>query len=386
MAERQTPPHSQGFALPQGFRGWSYFAVVIWGVLGFGLILNGLHQVANIVLPSLTSFFIAGALLAIFRPVTRALKARGFNDALAAIAGVLAALACIGVLSALFLGPVVSGAAGVLTAIPTAAANITAKLQQAIANYQKLPAPAKQTFQAVLGGLTSHVSDFAASGVGMLVSGLSALFSLGLEMFLAFILMFWFLKDGPHIAKATLNVVPHRYREDIAVMAHSFDKSFSGYLLATAINCSIIFVLDGLGFTIVRLPNAWFIASLVAILGIIPYLGSILSFVVAVIVGLAISPTIGVATGIIVFAVDQIVYSFIGPIVAGKTVTLHPVMIIFSLSIGASLAGFLGAILSIPVAAAIRVIYLYYHERDEAAEKAGSSPPSHTPIPAAEES
>jgi predicted PurR-regulated permease PerM len=39
-------------------------------------------------------------------------------------------------------------------------------------------------------------------------------------------------------------------------------------------------------------------------------------------------------------------------------------MIIFALSIGASIAGFLGAILSIPVAAAIRVVYIYYRDRD----------------------
>jgi len=211
----------------------------------------------------------------------------------------------------------------------------------------------------------------------VVVSFGTLIFEFGLAMFLALILMFWFLKDGPHITKAMLKVVPERFRDDVSVIATSFDTSFSGYLLATAINCSIIFVLDGLGFTLVRLPNAWFIAAMVAILGIIPYLGSILSFFVAFVVGLAVGPTVGIATGVIVFAVDQIVYSFIGPIVAGKTVTLHPVMIIFSLCIGASIAGFLGAILSIPVAAAIRVIYIYYRDR-EAARKAalGAEPAS----------
>ena len=110
---------------------------------------------------------------------------------------------------------------------------------------------------------------------------------------------------------------------------------------------------------------------MVAILGIIPYLGSILSFVLAVVAGLIVGPQLGIETGLIVFAVDQTVYSFIGPIVAGKTVTLHPVMIIFALSIGAALAGFLGAILSIPIAAAIRVIYIYYRDRDAAQSATG---------------
>jgi predicted PurR-regulated permease PerM len=355
-----------GFSLPKDLRGWVLFAIIVWVIVGIGLIWNGVEGFSNIVLPSLTSFFIAGLLVAIFSPITRWLKAHKFNDALAALGGVLSALIIIGILAALFLGPVIAGAAGFIAGIPGALASIGDKLQSVLENYHKLPANVQQTLEASASTLTSHAGDFATNVAGMLVIGAGAIFSLGLEMFLGFILMFWFLKDGPHIAKAMIAVVPERYRQDVSVIASSFDKSFSGYLLATAINCSIIFVLDGLGFTLVKLPNAWFIAAMVAILGIIPYLGSILSFFVALIVGLAISPAIGVATGVIVFVVDQVVYSFIGPIVAGKTVTLHPVMIIFSLCIGASIAGFLGAILSIPVAAAIRVVYIYYRDRDRA--------------------
>ena len=384
MSDNTPNRKNDGFSMPQGVREWAFAGVVIWVIVGAGLIYGGLQGFVNIVLPSLTSFFIAGFLLAIFRPITKWLKAHNFGDGLAALGGVLAALVVIGILGALFLGPVIAGAIGVLTAIPTAAGNIGAKLQSAIDNYQKLPPQVKQTFEAALGGLASHVSDVATNGVGMLVSGVTALFGLGLEMFLALILTFWFLKDGPRIAKATLAVVPRRYHDDVCVIASSFDKSFSGYLLATAINCSIIFVLDGLGFTLVRLPNAWFIAAVVSVLGIIPYLGSILSFLVALIVGLTVGPTVGVVTGVIVFAVDQIVYSFIGPIVAGKTVTLHPVMIIFALSIGASVAGFLGAILSIPVAAAIRVIYIYYRDRNRDRDLAEGGNASSAP-PAVEE-
>jgi predicted PurR-regulated permease PerM len=351
--------------MPQGLREWIFALVVIWVLVGLGFVWGGVEQFSNLVLPSLTSFFIAGLLVAIFAPITRWLKAHKVPDGLAALGGVLSALVIMGILGALFLVPVVSGAANVVTSIPQAVSNIDAKIQSAVGNYQKLPDSVKSAAQAAASSLASHVSDIATNSVSMVVSLGTAVFTLGLDMFLALILMFWFLKDGPRMAKATLGVVPERYRVDVGVIASSFDKSFSGYLLATAINCSCIFILDGIGFTIVKLPNAWFIAAMVAILGIIPYLGSILSFFVAFIVGLTVGPTVGVATGVIVFMVDQIVYSFVGPIVAGKTVTLHPVMIIFSLCIGASIAGFLGAILSIPVAAAIRVVYIYYRDRGE---------------------
>jgi predicted PurR-regulated permease PerM len=372
VSDTQSGPQREGFSLPQGFREWTLAAIIVWTVVGVGFIWNGFERFSNLVLPSLTSFFIAGLLLAIFRPITRWLKAHRFNDGLAALGGILSILVVMSLLAVMFIGPIISGAAGVATSIPSAVGNINEKVQAAVSNYHKLPEPVKQTLQATAGALSSHVTEIASNSVGMLVSGVTAIFSLGLAMFLALILTFWFLKDGPRIAAATLKVVPKRYQEDVCVIASSFDKSFSGYLLATAINCSVIFILDGLGFTLIGLPNAWFIAAMVAILGIIPYLGSILSFFVAFIVGLTVGPTIGIATGVLVFVVDQIVYSFIGPIVAGKTVTLHPVMIIFSLCIGASIAGFLGAILSIPVAAAIRVVYIYYRDRD-AAVTAGAS-------------
>ena len=369
-------PQETRLDTPQAFRSWAFAAIVIWVVVGAGLVVNSLGKVADTVLPALTSFFIAGLLLAIFRPVTHWLKAHKVNDALAALLGVLSALVAMGVLAMLFLGPVITGAAGFLTSIPTAAANINDKLQAGLANYQKLPPNVKQVIQSSSADITSKLTGFASNGVGMLVSGVSGIFFFGLSMFLALILMFWFLKDGPHIAKSCLKVVPERWQDDVCVIAKSFDQSFSGYLIATAINCSIIFVLDGIGFALIKLPDGWFIAAGVAVLGIIPYLGSILSFLLAVVAGLIVGPELGIATGVIVFAVDQTVYSFIGPIVAGKTVTLHPVMIIFALSIGAALAGFLGAVLSIPIAAAIRVVYIYYRDRARAGAAAGSAEPA----------
>ena len=99
-------------------------------------------------------------------------------------------------------------------------------------------------------------------------------------------------------------------------------------------------------------------------------------------VGLTVGLQTGIITGVIVFAVDQFVYSFLGPIVAGKVVTLHPVAIIFALAVGASLGGFLGAILAMPVAAAIRTVYVYYRKKHEdgtsAPSAVGESEPQQT--------
>jgi predicted PurR-regulated permease PerM len=128
----------------------------------------------------------------------------------------------------------------------------------------------------------------------------------------------------------------------------------------------VIFVLDGLGFSVIHLPYGWFVAAMIAVVGIIPFVGSILAAVIAIVVGLTVGLQVGIITGVIVFLVDQFVYSFLGPIVAGKVVTLHPVAIILALAVGASLGGFLGAVLAMPIAAAVRTIYVFYRDKHAA--------------------
>jgi predicted PurR-regulated permease PerM len=352
---------------------WTLAATVIAVVVGAGAIVIGLRPIILTVLPSLTSFFIAGLLVAIFGPVAKWLRSRGASDALAAIGTVLFALAIGALIIALFAVPVAAGAAGLLAALPGAAQRGAAQLSAAIAGYQGVTGPGKQALESAVSSAGAGATQGARWLAGVAARGALSLFDLGLMTFLGFILMFWFLKDGARIAAGTLAVVPRRIRTDAAVIGSAFSTSFSGYLLATAINTSLIFIGDGIGFAIIRLPNGWFVAAMGAILGIIPYLGSIMSFFIAVLIGLMAGPKIGILTGLIVFVTDQIVYSFIGPVVASKTVILHPIMVIFALTIGAGIAGVLGAVLSIPVAAAIRVVYIYYRDRGASGDAPATS-------------
>jgi predicted PurR-regulated permease PerM len=72
----------------------------------------------------------------------------------------------------------------------------------------------------------------------------------------------------------------------------------------------------------------------------------------------------GIITLVIVIVVEQAVDSVISPMVMGKSVSLHPVAILFALGIGGALGGFFGILLAIPVAAAIYTVYLYYRRKE----------------------
>jgi len=355
-------------------RTWAFIGIVLWVLIGAGLVVRGLSQVLSALMVSLGPFMVAGLLVMLVRPVTRALKARGMGDGFAALVGTLTAVAGIAVLVALFAAPVISGAVGFFSTLPDTISSLVAQAQSGLAAYGRLNPTLRGQIDAVVQAVGGSLATVAGNALPVLASGVTSLFSAGLSLFMGLILTFWFLKDGPRLTEAILDALPPSIHDDVRLVGSSFDSSFSGYLVATSINVLVIFVLDGIGFSLVHLPYAWFIAMMIGVLGVIPFVGSILSALVAIIVGLTVGVPTGIITGVIVLAVDQFVYSFLGPIVAGKVVTLHPVVIILALAVGASLGGFLGAILAMPFAAAVRTVYVYYREKHAQTAAAQSDP------------
>jgi predicted PurR-regulated permease PerM len=343
-------------------RSWGFAGIVIWVIVGAGMVVRGASEVLGMLAASLSPFMVAGVLVTLVRPLTRWLKARGMAHGLAALLGTLLAVFGIAALVALFAGPVISGGVGFFTSLPETVNRISVQLQEAVSQYSRLSPSVRSQIESLLQTVGNWAAGFAANGVGILVNGVSSVFAAMLSLLMGLILTFWFLKDGPRLSRTLLGVFPRSLRDDAQLVARSFDNSFSGYLAATAINVLAIFVLNGLGFSIIKLPYGWFVAAMIGVVGIIPFVGSILAAVIAVLVGLTSGVQIGVITGVIVLVVDQFVYSFLGPIVAGRAVTLHPVAVIFALAVGASLGGLLGAILALPVAAAIRTVYIYYRD------------------------
>jgi len=114
-------------------------------------------------------------------------------------------------------------------------------------------------------------------------------------------------------------------------------------------------VLLYLGLTILGVPNALLLAVLAAIFELIPVFGQILAAVPAVAIAFADGGVTGalLVTGLYV-VVQQFEAHLIYPVVVKKVVGVPPLLVILSLIVGAKLAGFLGILLSVPMAGAIQ--------------------------------
>lgn len=111
------------------------------------------------------------------------------------------------------------------------------------------------------------------------------------------------------------------------------------------------------------------LAVIVLIFEVIPMIGATLATVVTVLVLLLNSPTAALVFGIVYILYQQIENNVIAPRIQAKNVELSVIWIIMALLIGSSIFGFIGGLISIPIAGCIRILFMDYLERAQLARR-----------------
>ncbi len=206
-------------------------------------------------------------------------------------------------------------------------------------------APAGEIF-TTLSGVWSTSKGFASSA-GSVFGGL-------FSFVLIVVLSFYFAMQERGIENFLKIVIPFG-KEDYVINLWERSKAKIGkWMQGQLLLGVLIFILVYLGLTIVGIPYALLLALLAGVLEIIPVFGPILAAIPAVALAFSTGGT-GLALGIASFylIVQQFESNLIYPLVVRKIVGVPPILVILALIIGAELAGFLGILISVPVAAAI---------------------------------
>ncbi|GAB0167958.1 AI-2E family transporter [Lysinibacillus sp. CTST325] len=208
--------------------------------------------------------------------------------------------------------------------------------------------------------MVETVKDTAANlaqGVASGITGfVSALTGIVLSLVTVPFILFYLLKDGEKLPSFILKMCPPRMRKEVHAIFHDMDKQISSYIQGQILVSMCIGAMVTIGFLIIGMKYALLLGFLAMITSVVPYLGPVIAITPAVIIALVTSPFMLIKLAIVWTVVQLIEGKFISPQIMGKSLSIHPITIIFVLLTAGSLFGVPGVILGIPGYAIIKVL------------------------------
>jgi predicted PurR-regulated permease PerM len=213
---------------------------------------------------------------------------------------------------------------------------------------------------AVIDKAQAYVTDGAfterlfggALGVGLAV--LSAL----TNTFIVLVLMIYFLASLPSIKHAAYSVAPASRRPRVSELGDKIIRSTGAYVsgaflvaLCAGISTLLFTWVVGLG------DYSFALAFIVGLLSLIPVLGAVVSGVIMTLLALTVSPTVALVAAIYYIAYQQVESYVISPRIMKRAVDIPGAITVIAALVGGSLMGIVGALLAVPVAAALLLLH-----------------------------
>jgi predicted PurR-regulated permease PerM len=179
------------------------------------------------------------------------------------------------------------------------------------------------------------------------------------------LLTFYMLVESREIFSFFVRLFPRRQRARVAAVSQTVTQKVSAWLGGQLLLSLIIGLTSALGLWMMGVPYFYVLALISAIGELIPMVGPILAAIPAIFVAVTVSP--GLALGVAIFFIlqQQLENTVLVPKVMGRQVGLSAVTVIIALGIGGQLLGIVGAILSVPTAAILQVLFDELVARDK---------------------
>ncbi|MCZ2805260.1 AI-2E family transporter [Modestobacter sp. VKM Ac-2983] len=287
-------------------------------------------------------------------PATRFLRNHSWPPALASLTVLLVFLA-------LFGGIIAVIAPQVVGQVEEVADGVTEGLEQ-VQDYLAGPPfniDAQQVENAT-DSIVDSVQSNAQNIAGYAVTTATTIGGLLINLVLALLLTFFYLKDGPRwvpwlAAQTGPQAAPH-----VAALSLKTWRTLSEFIRQQALVGFFDALFIGIGLLVLGVPLVLPLAVLTFFGAFIPIIGAFVAGGFAVLIALVDS---GLTTALIVLGliivVQQIEGNILQPILQGRGLNLHAAVVVLAVTAGASLAGIIGAFLAVPVAALIAVAYRY---------------------------
>ena len=209
--------------------------------------------------------------------------------------------------------------------------------------------------QRQLNDLTEQISGFVTSaqfGSGA-IGGIGAVTEVSASLGMMAIILFFLLKDGPQMWEFLVRPFEGIAYDRAERIRRKTVDVFGGYISSTAAAALFDAVGIFIGLLILQVPLAVPLAILTFLLAFIPIIGAVSAGAVAALVALVSNgPLTAALVVLVVIVVNQLEGNVLKPILMGKTVSLHALVVLIVIAAGTAVGGITGALLAVPLTAA----------------------------------
>lgn len=372
MARSGRPPEEEGYFALVARAAWRFVGIAL------ALILIGFVAVhlRLVFIPLIVALFVT-TILAV---PTAWLRRRGWSAVLAVVTVFVGSLVLLAALMALVVPQVADQVGAIGRALREGSDQVLRFLAQG-------PLQLSQAdIQRIIDQAASSLRANSSSITTGLLSGAVAVAEAAAGTILVLVLTFFFLKDGERMFDWAVSQFRGHGEEHAREIGRRAWTSMGGYIRGIAIIAVVDAVLIGLALLLIRVPLVIPLMVLTFFGAFFPLVGATVAGIVAALVALV---TKGVFEAVLVVAaiifIQQLEGHVLQPVVVGRAVKLHPVVILLSLTAGAIVAGIAGAFLAVPLAAVTTSVASYVRAERAAFLGAGrvSPPEEERPVPTA---
>jgi predicted PurR-regulated permease PerM len=323
---------------------------VALGTLVVMLVVLGVALVVSI-RDVLIAIFLGVLLATALRPIFNGLRALRLPRA-------VAALITVGLLVFVVLGALAA-------AVPTMVEQGSALVGEIPGLYERLRATLLASPYRILRQFGASVQggppiDVNAYLVGLLGSVLAMLPTIGYGLFITIttlLLSYYWLFQRDRSLRGVLLLLPATLREETEQVWLQIEDKIGAFIRGQLILAAAIGALSLVGYWLIGMPYTLLLAAVAGVLELVPFLGPVITGVLAAAIGFSVSPELGLLSVVVALVVQQLENIFLVPRIMDQAVGVKPVFTLLALVGFAALFGLGGALLAIPLAAVAQVIF-----------------------------
>ena len=201
----------------------------------------------------------------------------------------------------------------------------------------------------IAGPIIAQAQVFASATIGAIGS-----------FVLILILSLYMVSDTDRILNRVNRIVPRRYKDELEIFERTVARAFGGFLraqLILAIGQAALVLVIWVAF---GLPYVFLVATLSALLMLIPFFGPPLALIPPILAAWIYGSAWWIAIAIGLIAVQTVAVNWLQPRLMRGALGMHPILVLVALLVGAQVAGVWGALFGIPVVAVLNVFLNYF--------------------------